>query len=652
MAAAKAPRSIDLGTVDFETKPVGGFRPDEYPPRPVGVSVRAPGQKKAEYLAFGHPTGNNCTEAQAKRRLQDLWRSKAGVLCHHGKFDHDVAETHWGLPPLPWERQHDTLFLLAMDDPYSPDLRLKPTAERLLGMKPEERDAIRDWAIANKLMPKTRKEAGEFIHRAPGKLVGAYANGDVTRTDRLFDKVAPRIAKEGMWGAYERERRLMPILLRNERQGVRADLPLMRAQAKLYGGAADAEKFPEFKLAGGAADKVDGWIRKALRAPDLNVDSDDDLAHALIRAKKADEGAFLFTKTGKLSVAKDSLLGAVTDRRLLAALQYRSRLATAKGTFLLPWLREAEHTGGTVHPSWNQVIQHGAGAKTGRMSASRFMNVPKLFKERIGKTGKYRHPDFIEGLPLLPEVRSYLLPDEGTLWGKRDYAQQELRVLAHFEDGILLQRYREDPRLDVHMLAARMVSELLGLPTDPASLDEMRDKMKTVGFGLLYGMGLGSLAEQMDVDVTTAGKLKKAYLAIFPDLKDLDDDLKRRGRGGVPLRTWGGRLYYAEEPKWVEKWGRTASFEYRLLNYLIQGSSADCTKEAIIRYDQARRHGRFLVTVHDEINICFPAKHAASEMRILHDCMRSVEFDAMMLSDGSVGPRWSQLEKVDKGFLE
>jgi DNA polymerase-1 len=224
--------------------------------------------------------------------------------------------------------------------------------------------------------------------------------------------------------------------------------------------------------------------------------------------------------------------------------------------------------------------------------------------------------------------------------------QQELRVLAHFEDGVLLQNYLRDPKLDVHQLAADMVCSMLGLPQSP----DMRDKMKTIGFGLLYGMGLGSLADRMGVDVATAAKLKKAYLAIFPGLKSLQEDLTRRGKTGVPLRTWGGRLYYAEEAKYIEKRGRICSFEYRLLNYLIQGSSADCTKEALIRYDKEKKHGRFLVTVHDEINICVPPKAAKAEMKLLFDVMRSVEFDVPMLSDGSMGDSWGSLKKLEKEF--
>jgi DNA polymerase I-like protein with 3'-5' exonuclease and polymerase domains len=87
------------------------------------------------------------------------------------------------------------------------------------------------------------------------------------------------------------------------------------------------------------------------------------------------------------------------------------------------------------------------------------------------------------------------------------------------------------------------------------------------------------------------------------------------------------------------------TFEYKLLNYLIQGSAADCTKEAIIRYAGAKVDGRMLVTVHDEINISVPRKAAKAEVKRLREAMESVEFDVPMLTDTEYGPNWGDLKE-------
>jgi DNA polymerase-1 len=222
--------------------------------------------------------------------------------------------------------------------------------------------------------------------------------------------------------------------------------------------------------------------------------------------------------------------------------------------------------------------------------------------------------------------------------------QQELRVLGHFGDGVLMEKFGLDPTLDVHDLAAKLIDDNFGIPVT-------RDDTKTLGFGLLYGMGLGALAERLNVDVNTAKKIKGAYLGIFPELKELQDGLKQYAAENRPLTTWGGRQYYCEEAKWSDKYNRMQTYEYKLLNYLIQGSSADCTKEAIIRYDTARNKGRVLLSVHDEINLSVPKKYVKSEMQLLREVMASVEFDVPMLSDGATGLNWGSLTKFEEKAL-
>jgi DNA polymerase I-like protein with 3'-5' exonuclease and polymerase domains len=88
------------------------------------------------------------------------------------------------------------------------------------------------------------------------------------------------------------------------------------------------------------------------------------------------------------------------------------------------------------------------------------------------------------------------------------------------------------------------------------------------------------------------------------------------------------------------------TYEYKLLNYLVQGSAADATKEAIIRHhNHPKREARFMVTVYDEINASAAKKRMALEMEILRETMESLEFDVPMLSDGKTGPNWGTLTK-------
>jgi DNA polymerase I-like protein with 3'-5' exonuclease and polymerase domains len=617
-----------LVTIDFETKKIEG-RP-RYPPIPVGVSLWETA-KEPRYLAWGHPTGNNCTHARAKQILGQIWTSnKVDMLFQNAKFDVEVATAHMGLPMPDWRRIHDTQYLLFLKDPHARSLSLKPSAERYLGMPPEEQLEVFEWLRDHGIIKSvTQKDAGAYISEAPGDIVGRYANGDTVRTKKLFDLLYPEIVENEMVEAYDRERALMPILLRNEQEGIRVDTALLSHDYDMYSD---------------SMEKVDKWLRKRLAAPSLNIQSDQDLADALEAAGVVTEWNYTEPSSrhpnGVRSVAKNNVTADMfSDQRVFNALNYRNRLATCIGTFMERWIDLAKENGGFIHTNWNQVRHTesgGAGARTGRMSTNpNFQNIPKSFED---KGDGYAHPSHIK-VPPLPLMRRYVLPDEGEVFAHRDYNQQELRILAHFDNSTLMQSYIDNPRMDVHTYVQEQIFEIAGIKLE-------RSPTKVLNFGVVYGMGLGKLAAGMKTDVTTAKRVKDAQMKALPGLKALTREINSIGKTGLAIRTWGGRMYYSEEPKMIG--GRMQTFEYKLLNYLIQGSAGDCTKEAIIRYDKMKEHGRFLVTVHDEINISVPPQHVKREMEILRGCMQSVEFDVAMLSDGKTGPSWGSLTKYEE----
>jgi len=632
LAKRNTPRPI---TIDFETDEIEA-RP-KYPPRPVGVSIKLPG-KKARYYAWGHPTKNNCSKEDAERFLRTAWTSGQDLLFHNGKFDVDVAQVHMGLmdEPLDPLKVHDTQFILFLLDPHAMSLALKPSAAKHLDMPPDEQEAVRDWLVEHQkelkrdgLIPLnvriTPGNFGAYISRAPGDLVGKYADGDVIRTEKLFQWGYDTVVEMGMLLAYQREQRLMPILLRNEREGMKADLAGLERDLPLY----------EAQMV-----KVEQWLRKQLKAPDLDFEKDRDLADVLDREGVITE--WTLTPSGLKSMNKKVLKAHHwRNKKVFQALGYRNKLATCLQTYFRPWLVMAHATGGRVHSGWNQTRNdRDAGARTGRLSGGspglNFLAVAKDFED---KGDGWSHPDWMKGLEHLPLMREYIMPDSPKhWWGRRDYSQQELRILAHFEDGKLMEAYRHNPHLDVHKFVQDAIRELLGIELP-------RTPIKTLNFGLIYGQGVPSMAEKLSRSVEEVQSFRKAQFSALPGLKELDKTIKTRGRNGQPITTWGGRVYYCEEPKVIN--GILRTFEYKLLNYLIQGSAADCTKEALIRYDQIdHSDARFVVTVHDEINISSPKGCFKREMLKLREVMTSVEFDLPMMSDAEFGPNWADMKAL------
>jgi len=632
----KTPKPV---CIDFET--FGIAQRPAYPPLPVGVSIKYSG-KKPTYYGFGHPVDNTCSWDQAYVELQRAWNHPDGILCQNAKFDVDVATTHFGLPMPEWDHIHDTMFLLFLDDPHQVELSLKPSAVRLLGMDPEEQDAVGDWLLQHQPVPgvkisKSKQSPhyfGRYIAFAPAGLVGKYANGDVIRTEELFKMLWPKTVERKMLGAYDTERRLMPVLLGMERQGLPVDMRRLSDDVITY-------NLWHARLT--------AWLHKQLGSTgEVNLDSGPQLVTALIDAGKVDVDKLPLTPTGKYQSNKEALLGAVTDRTILAVLKYRTQLGTCLRTFMEPWLSTATKSNGLIFTTWNQTKapsgDSSVGTRTGRLSSTpNFQNIPKVFSPIFlheAPVLKHLPRSPFKDLPPLPRVRSYVVPFKGHVLIDRDYSQQEPRILAHFDGGALMETYQADPWVDFHDYAK-------------AELEKMgkfyaRGPVKNTNLGLIYGMGVGKLAERNNMSVEEANELKKAILTLYPGLKAMYQDMRFRARSGLPIRTWGGREYYCEPPKLIN--GRMREFDYKLVNVLIQGSAADCTKEALIRFDFDRKpEWKIILNVHDEIVVSVPKQDMVSAMEVLKHSMESVEFDVPIFSEGSVSTKnWSALEAYDK----
>jgi DNA polymerase I-like protein with 3'-5' exonuclease and polymerase domains len=625
---------------DFETEAI--LPRPKYPPKPVSLGLWWPGERKRKLMAWGHGDGtktfgNNCTEREARAEYKKARDSKIPMLFQNAMFDQDVAETHWEIPLPPVDMWHDTMFLLFLWDPHSPSLGLKQSAERLLKEPPDERDAVQEWVLAN--VPEAARKPsswGAYISKCPFQIVGPYLDGDLTRTRGLFEWLWPRIDESGMLTSYRRELRLMQILLKNAQRGMRIDIAALERDAPLMRKGLEA---------------ADTWLRK--RLGDINLDSPIQLGKALQSTGAVSD--FKLTAKGHLSTSKKHLtIERFKDKKVFQALTYRSQMETSLGTFMESWIELADG-GDRIYPDWKQVKSAGQGndengARSGRIICVKpnLLNLPKKWKRAI--SAGYVHPSFIKGVVELPFIRRYALPSKGKRWGRRDYNQQEVRLYAHFEEGPVFDGFMANPRFDMHEGVREAEERAL---IDAGIRSEFgRDDAKGTVFGAFYGQGLNGLMESLklrDPEDREIGRIiHRALHAAVPSIKELSAQLKELSDAGRPIMTWGGRLYYVEPPKYVEKFGRDMSFEYKLISYLIQGSGADVMKEAICRYyEHPKRTEEMTVSVYDELNVDLPLseKGARQEMTLVRDVMQSIECSVPMLSDGEAGPSWGQLEK-------
>jgi DNA polymerase-1 len=411
--------------------------------------------------------------------------------------------------------------------------------------------------------------------------------------------------------AYNAELRLMPHILGMEQRGVHLDIGALETDTNYY-----------FKM----MDYLDEQIKSTLRA-NIDIDSNESLADA-IEAAGLSRG-FAATPTGKRSTSKESLLGAVADPLLLGRLLVRGSVATCLRTFLQPWLNQGrEH--GRLYIKWNQIRNYSdTGARTGRLSSSpNLQNIPvtwEQLREKLTSIG------YVVEFPL-PTVRKYIVPSPGHIFIGRDFSNQEMRLLAHFAGGALLDSLRSDPRRDIHAFAAQLV----GIT---------RRAAKTLGFAILYGAGVARVAESLGCSINEASSIKQRYLRALPEIKKFAKSLNELSAIGSPIETLGGRHYHAQAPSVVK--GVFRSFEYKLLNYKIQGSAADHTKGAMQMYADNTASGHIVLSVHDQLVVECPIEDLDHERMVLEYAMNSSFSDTlrcMIPSDESIGAAFSELK--------
>jgi len=608
-------------TIDFETDGIVG-NPLVNPPKPCGVSIKWPGHAST-YFAFGHPTNNNCSRANAIQALEQVIDSGAPIVFHNSGFDLSVMGS---MPELTkkvrflerqWKRVHDTLYLIFFADPYASTLSLKPSSERWLGIPPTEQTELKNWILTH--VPEATKDNwAAYISRTPGDLCAKYATGDTDRTDGLFALLYPRIVEQGMLDAYERERRLFPVLLEATRRGVRVDREKLEKDTTAYTAALDE---CEIRLCANL-----GITRETLE------DNEEAFKDGLERCGAVKEWV-LTPKSQKRSMAEGNLKIVIPQIKDL--IDYRGALKTSLQTFMRPWLEHSSRDG-RVHPNWNQVRQaKGAfgtkGARTGRLSCDdpNLMNLPTTWEY------KDKTPMVVPaGLLPYPILRQYMLAELGHVWLKRDFSSQEIRIAAHFEDGQLKEAYIRDPDLDPHEMAKQIILAM-------TQLELSRIWAKIIGFQIIYGGGGPAIASNLNISIEQARALRYTYLNAMPGIDALMKDVQLRGKVGTGIRTWGGRIYQSEK----SKDGR--EFHYKLLNYLIQGSAADQTKDCINVWDETKLDGSiFLATVHDEINISAPTCDWIRHMEHLKGVMERNLFDVPFRSEGFYGVNWADLKEA------
>ena len=266
--------------------------------------------------------------------------------------------------------------------------------------------------------------------------------------------------------------------------------------------------------------------------------------------------------------------------------------------------------------------------------------------------------------PILgPMIRSLFLPDEGKQWASIDFSQQEPRLAVHYADAYgrsvnqaltgvaeLVKAFNMDSATDFHT----MVAEMTGLP---------RKQAKTIGLGILYGMGANKLADQLDVPVDQAKAILKQFNDTLPFLKQLNSGVQRRledPRSSGSIRSILGRKcrFNMWEPaafgmnksmpyeEAVAAYGPTTRLQramtYKALNRLIQASAADMTKKAWLDCCEAGHLP--MLQVHDEMAFSVETQDEARKLSGIMS--NAVPLCVPNRCDIDMGPSWGEAADI------
>jgi DNA polymerase I-like protein with 3'-5' exonuclease and polymerase domains len=477
----------------------------------------------------------------------------------------------------------------------------------------------------------------------PPEYVGAYAEGDVTLPRTIFQEHQSKIFdKEDLWDIFKLESSLIPILLRMRIHGIAVDLEA-------------AEKLKD-RLTG-EIDHYSAQIKKYVGF-EPNVDSSTDLAKAYQVMDVKYPEFRLFEKMLRTAKGNPSFVAewyAAQQDPLSRTILRKKKLATLRDDFVVGDIL-GESVNGRIHAQFTALKTDDGGTRDGRFASSHInlQQIPARHNEDLWDKGS---PNWAE------EVRKLFVADEGKIFSKNDYQQQEPRLTLHFayKCGLpgaaeAVEIFRKDPRTDYHQMTTDIVNE-------KSHKSFKRKQIKSVNLALIYGAGLRKLCAMLNVTMQEGQEILTAHSDALPFVKALSRRvmatatergfvltlLKRRCRYNlwepVPenneerqfFKTAGLTRELAEQ-RWPGRRLQRSGL-HKALNRLIQPSAADQSKQAL--HDLYYEH-RIVpqLLVHDEID---GSVEGVEEARTYKRAMENaVLLEIPVICDSSVGRSWGE----------
>lgn len=204
----------------------------------------------------------------------------------------------------------------------------------------------------------------------------------------------------------------------------------------------------------------------------------------------------------------------------------------------------------------------------------------------------------VEGFKPSQNFRMAFLPEEGHYWVSRDFAGQELRIMANLSgEEAWVNAFLNGE--DLHTATA------IAIWNDPSK----RKAAKAINFGLLYGKTATGLAADLNITKEEAQAYIDKFFEKLPKIKQYIDRAIRNAESTKDTANFYGRK--RRMLSFMTSYGRlSGTGKRRVSNFPVQSIGADITKLALIKlYDKLLTNEKykgkvfFMNTIHDEVNL-------------------------------------------------
>lgn len=363
-------------------------------------------------------------------------------------------------------------------------------------------------------------------------------------------------------------------------------------------------------------EEIDSLTKEIYELADesFNINSPKQLGKILF--EKLDLPVIKKTKTGYSTNAE--VLEALKGKHpILEKILYYRQITKLYSTYI-EGLKAVIDVDGRIHSNFTQTV-----TTTGRLSSTEpnLQNIP--IKYENGRA-----------------IRKVFIPfNEDSVILSADYSQIELRVLAHISgDDNLISAFTHSS--DIHTKTA---SEVFGVPVEEVT-KTMRSNAKAVNFGIVYGIGDFSLAQDLGISKAQAKEYIDTYLERYPKVKEYMDKVVEEAEGSSYVTTILNRRRFIPEVnssnKVVKALGKRLA-----MNAPIQGSAADIIKIAMVNVHKKLLEKQFksklILQVHDELilNVYKDELEQVSAL-VKEEMENALSLSVPLVADVSVGENW------------